>query len=232
MWYSSASINGTSELSMKCDVCGLEYGMAHNCPGPMTVAAHEILDAGLQAPADGGVAYYIGEVGKILQWDDEAIRRNAKDPRATTYGLIFWFVAMLIILLAPRIAGLNAHLPETSQLPVPFGVLAGVTLGASGMVALTLLQVGLCYLTAKWFLDGKGRFVEVLRPLMLVWFVNCLLLLPRGVFYAALIWTIVLMMVFEEVTGITRMQAFRICAAINFGVFAVQFEMSPVTHHL
>jgi hypothetical protein len=122
--------------------------------------------------------------------------------------LIFWFVAMLIILLlAPRIAGLNARLPETNQLPVPFGV-PGVTLGAGRMVALTLLQVGLCNLTAKWFLDGKGRFVEVLRAPMLVWFVNGLLLLPRGDFYAAFIWTIVLMMVFEEVTGIARMQAY------------------------
>jgi hypothetical protein len=51
-------------------------------------------------------------------------------------------------------------------------------------------------------------------------------------FCAAGVWTAALMMVFEEVMGIRRLQAFCICAAINFCVFAVQFEMLPVTHHL
>lgn len=75
---------------MKCEVCGLEYGASHNCPGPMSPEVRRILESGLHAPADGGIEYYLGEVGKILQWDDEAIRRNAKDPSATLYGLIFW----------------------------------------------------------------------------------------------------------------------------------------------
>jgi hypothetical protein len=54
-----------------------------------------------------------------------------------------------------------------------------MTFGVGGMVAITLLQAGLCYLIAKWFLEGKGTFVEVVRPLMLVWFVNCLALISR-----------------------------------------------------
>jgi hypothetical protein len=65
--------------------------------------------------------------------------------------------------------------------------------GAAGMVALSVLQVGACFLIAKWFLDGKGKFVEVMRPLMLVWFVNCFVLLPRGMIYAAGAWTVALM---------------------------------------
>jgi hypothetical protein len=218
---------------MKCDVCGLEYGLSHNCPGPLSAAGLDILTAGLQAPTDGGIGYYLGEVGKILHWDDEAIRRNAKDPRATMYGVIFWFAAILIIQLSPRIVGHNPQIPATRQLPLLFGIVAGLAFGVVGMVALTLLQAGLCYLIAKWFLEGKGRFVEVMRPLMLVWFVNCLALIPGyGMFCAAGVWTAALMMVFEEVMGIRRLQAFCICAAINFCVFAVQFEMLPVTHHL
>jgi hypothetical protein len=95
------------------------------------------------------------------------------------------------------------------------------------------LQIGICYLIAKWFLDGKGTFVEVMRPLMLVWFVNCLVLIRGyGMFYAASVWRVALMLVFEEVMGIRRLQAFCICAGINVCVFAVQFEMLPVTHHL
>jgi len=78
------------------------------------------------------------------------------------------------------------------------------------------------------------EFIEVMRPVMLVWFVNCLVLIPseRGIFYTGIVWMMVLMMVFEEVMGIRRLQAFCISAAVNFCVFAVQFEMLPVTHHL
>jgi hypothetical protein len=218
---------------MVCNVCGLEYGLSHNCAGPLSTAGQAILSDGLEAPKNGGFGYYLGEAAKILQWDDFAIRRNAKDPRATGYGLVFWFAAILIILLAPWITGLGAHLPDTSQMPLPYGVLSGTTFGLGGMIAITLLQVGLCYLIAKRFLDGKGTFVEVMRPLMLVWFVNCLVVIPgRGVFIGAIVWTIVLMMVFEEVTGIRRLQAFCICTGINFCLFAVQFEMLPVTYHL
>lgn len=75
--------------------------------------------------------------------------------------------------------------------------------------------------------------MEVMRPLMLVWFVNCLALIPGyGMFCAAGVWTAALMMVFEELTGIRRLQAFCICAGINFCVFALRFEMLPVTDHL
>ncbi len=74
-------------------------------------------------------------------------------------------------------------------------------------------------LIAKWFLQGKGTCVEVMRRLMLVWFVNCLgLVLGRGIFYGAIAWTMVLMIVFEEVTRIGKLQEFCICAGINFCV--------------
>lgn len=217
---------------MRCEVCGMDCGISHNCAGPMSPEVRQILESGLQPPADAGIGYYLGEVGKILRWDDEAIRRNAKDPKATLYGLIFWFAAILIILLAPQVTG-GANLPDTKQLPLPYGLLSGMAFGVGGMIAMTLLQAGLCYLIAKWFFEGKGTFVEVMRPLMLVWFVNCLGLIPgRGIFYGAIAWTMVLTMVFEEVTGIRKLQAFCICAGINFCVFAVQFERLPVTHHL
>ncbi len=133
---------------MRCEVCGMDYGISHNCAGPMFPEVRQILESGLQPPADAGIGYYLGEVGKILRWDDEAIRRNAKDPKATLYGLIFWFAAILIILLAPQVTG-GTNLPVTKQLPLPYGLLSGMAFGVGGMIAMTLLQAGLCYIKGR-----------------------------------------------------------------------------------
>ena len=48
----------------------------------------------------------------------------------------------------------------------------------------------------------------------------------------AIAWTAVLMMVFEEVEGISRLQAFGISAGINVCFFLVQLLLTPVTRHL
>jgi len=73
----------------------------------------------------------------------------------------------------------------------------------------------------------------VTRPLLLGWFVNCLVLIPvAGTLAAAIGWTAVLMMVFEEVQGISRLQAFGISAGINVCFFVLQQMMTPATRHL
>jgi hypothetical protein len=72
-----------------------------------------------------------------------------------------------------------------------------------------------------------------MRLLLLGWFVNCLAVISvAGMLLAAIGWTAVLMMVFEEVDGIERLQAFGISAGINICFFVLQFSMMPVTHHL
>ena len=48
----------------------------------------------------------------------------------------------------------------------------------------------------------------------------------------AIAWTAVLMMVFEEIEGISRLQAFGVSAAINVCFFLVQLMLTPVTRHL
>lgn len=101
------------------------------------------------------------------------------------------------------------------------------------MVALTFIQLAPCHLIAKWFFGATGKFVEVMRPLLLGRWVNCLVVVPvAGMLLAAIGWTAVLMMVFEEVDGIERLQAFGISAGINICFFALQFWATPVTHHL
>jgi len=51
---------------------------------------------------------------------------------------------------------------------------------------------------------------------LLGWFVNGLVLIPVvGALASAIAWTLVLMMVFEEVDGLGRLQAFLLAAGIN-----------------
>jgi len=85
----------------------------------------------------------------------------------------------------------------------------------------------------QWFFGGNRSYMGVMRPLLLGWFVNCLVLIPvAGTLAAAIAWTPVLMMVFEEVEGISRLQAFGISAGINVCFFLVQLLLTPVTRHL
>jgi hypothetical protein len=81
--------------------------------------------------------------------------------------------------------------------------------------------------------DAVKQLAEVMRPLLLGWFVNCLILIPvAGMLLAGIGWTAVLMMVFEEVDEIEKLQAFGISAGINLCFFAIQFALMPVKHHL
>ncbi len=112
-------------------------------------------------------------------------------------------------------------------------MIVGLTVGAIIMAAVTFVQLGLCHLIAKVIFGANGKFVELMRPLLLGWFVNCLILIPvTGMLLAGIGWTAVLMMVFEEVDGIGHSQAFGISAAINVCFFALQIAMIPTTHHL
>jgi hypothetical protein len=80
-----------------------------------------------------------------------------------------------------------------------------------------------CHLIAKWIFAATGKFIEVMRPLLLGWLVNCLALIPvAGMLLAAIGRTAVLML--------GRLQAFGISAGINVCFFAIQFAMMPVTH--
>lgn len=218
---------------MVCNICGLEYGLSHNCPGPLSAAGQDILSAGLQAPTDGGLGYYLGEAYKIIRWDDIAIRRTAKDSRATLYSILFWLAAMLVILIPTSLSTLSRVLANANPIAMVVGTVVGLTVGLFVMGLITFAQLGLCHLIAKWFFGASGKFIELMRPLLLGWFVNCLLLIPvAGMLLAAVGWTAVLMMVFEEVDGIGRLQAFGISAGINICFFILQFSMMPARQHL
>lgn len=60
---------------MKCEVCGLEYGLSHNCTGIAPLVTPEET-----APAPGlrlAPFYYLEQSFRILTWDDAAVRRAA-----------------------------------------------------------------------------------------------------------------------------------------------------------
>ena len=220
---------------MQCNVCGLEYGMSHNCPGPITSSSVlETLDAALKPRADGGLGYYLGEAWKIVRWDDIAIRRNAKDTRAMMYAIPIWLSATTVTLLGMTLPGLIAILSRAkSPQMAAFGAIFGLAFGLVLMVILTFVQLGLCHLIAKWFFGATGRFIEVMRPLLLGWFVNCLAVIPvLGMLLAGIGWTAVLMMVFEEVDEIGRLQAFGISAVINICFLILQASLMPVRHRI
>jgi hypothetical protein len=211
---------------MKCDVCGQDYGVAHNCAG---VAASMTREEA--APSPGGFAplYYLRLALSIVRWDDISIRRASRDFNAVFYGTFFWAIAATIILLFTAVPQMLRTMPISGPATI-IGLVVGLIVGLVLMGIITFVQLGLCHLIAKWFFGGTGTLIGVMRPLLLGWFVNALTLIPViGMLAAGVAWTAVLMLVFEEVDGIGRLQAFLISAGINVCFMALQFAM-PIGH--
>lgn len=207
---------------MKCAVCGMEYGLSHNCSGiaPLVTAEETAPPLGF-APF-----YYLQLAFKIVRWDDVAIRRASRDPNALLYGGVLWAISVTLIFLGTTLPKLPS-LPGTPLIARIIGLIFAMVFMLALMGALTLVQLGLCHLIAKWFFGATGTYLAVMRPLLLAWFVNCLILIPYfGPLAAGIAWTAVLMMVFEEVDGIGRLQAFGISAVINVCFIVLQLMLS------
>ena len=206
---------------MKCELCGLEYGLAHNCPGAV-VAQMTQEEA---APPPGGFAplHYLRLAFNIARWDDVSIRRASRDNYSPFYGAFYWALTALIILTFRALPQV-LRVIQSSRPAMIIGLSVGLIFGLLVMAILTFIQIGLCHLIAKWFFGGTGTFAGIMRPLLLGWFVNALVLIPVvGPSAAAIAWTAVLMLVFEEVDGIGRLQAFFISAGIGVCFFVLQF---------
>ena len=208
---------------MQCQVCGMNYGVSHNCSG-----VAPILSAEEAASVPEGIApiYYLRLAFNIARWDDVAIRRASRDPDALLYGVVFSMISAAIIFLVTALPGMLAREGATAG-TIFWGLLLGLVFVWVYMGAIAFIQFGLCHLIARWFLGATGTFFGVMRPLLLGWFVNCLILIPVvGPLASAIAWTAVLMMVFEEVDGIGRLQAFLISGGIN-AVFLVLLYLLP-----
>jgi hypothetical protein len=208
------------EVQMKCDVCGQDFGVAHNCPGvvPASMTQEEA------APFPTGFApfYYLRLAFNIARWDDISIRRASRDTRAGIYGAGLWVIAAMTILGFTAIPQVLRTM-HASGPKLIVGLGTALIFGLIVMILITFVQLGLCHLIAKWFFGATGTLRGVMRPLLLGWFVNDLILIPVvGLWASGIAWTAVLMLVFEEVDGIGRLQAFAISAGINVCFIAFQ----------
>ena len=207
---------------MKCDVCGQDYGVTHNCAG----IAPYITQEEAAPPPDGfAPLYYLRLAFNIVRWDDVSIRRASRDPKAGTYGVVIWGMTALVILSFTALP----QMLRTMHFSVPavvVGLVVGLAFGLVVVGIITFVQFALCHLIAKWFLGGTGTLMGVMRPLLLGYFVNALILIPVvGLVAAAVAWIAVLMLVFEEVDGIGRLQAFLVSTGINVCIMALEFAI-------
>jgi hypothetical protein len=205
---------------MRCKVCGIDYGVSHECSG---LSPGMTLEEVAPPPSEFAPFYYIRMAFNIVRWDDLAIRRASRDPNALVYGAALSAMSAATIFLMtalPHMLTREGKAPEAIFL----GLLLGLVFVWAYMGLIAVIQIGLCHAIAKVFLDAKGTLVGVMRPLFLGWFVNVLILIPIvGLYAAGIAWTAVLMLVFEEVDGIERMQAFLISAGINAVFLALSF---------
>jgi hypothetical protein len=200
---------------MKCDVCGRDIGVAHNCPGAV---AGSISKEEAPIPAGFAPLYYFRLAFKIACWDDASIRLASRDAKAGIYGAVLWAIVAIAISLVSVLPGLyrTFHGIPVSRRILILALSVGLVSGLGAIGLNTIVQIGLSHLIAKWFCGATGTLIGVMRPLLLGWFVNALGMIPVvGDWASGIAWTLVLIVVIVKVDRITRLQAFVICIAIN-----------------
>lgn len=196
---------------MKCGVCGMEYGMTHNCAGarPEIPLPTEAPEPAVPMPSGFLPLYYLREGVRIATWNSDAILKASRDSGAIGYGIAMWVAANSIGLLVGEAALSNGRSPA-----IDLAVRLIFSLPISAI--LSLAQVGLCFLLAKWFMGGEGRFVQILRPLLLGSVVFLLLAIPyAGIFLAAIAWICVFAMVFQVVADIEAFSAYALSIVVG-----------------
>lgn len=189
---------------MKCDVCGLEYGMTHNCAGARPTVVLPIVAAEELPPPPAGFVpfHYLREALRIATWNAEAIQRIARDRNALGYGIAIWIVANLIgSLVTAKVFSING----VSTVDILTRLIFSLPISA----VLSIAQIGSCFLIAKVLMGGEGRFIEILRPLVLGSVVFLLMAIPyAGVILAIIAWICVFAMVFQVVADIEAFSAY------------------------
>jgi hypothetical protein len=205
---------------MKCEVCGQDYGLAHNCAG--IAAAAEVSD--VPAPPEGfALFHYLQEAFRIATWDNSAIRRTINDPRALQYGLLVYLVISLLPSSYYLVRLISLH--DDAAKRVAIGMAIGLPLG----LAFDLGKIGICHLLAKWFSGANGKFTQLLPPLFLGYVVFLLALFPYfGFMAAALAWICVFVMVFQEVDDLEYLTAFLYSASVNVALIVISIFMMPL----
>lgn len=193
--------------------------MTHNCAGPRPVVAlpPERTAKGTLPAAGGSPLHYLRESVRIALWNADAIQGVSKDPDALVYGMAVWLIANSISVLVLEALSPAKHPLEL--VPALVGLIWFLTLNA----VFSLAKVGVCFLIAKWFMGGEGRFVEILRPLLLGSITLILVAIPyAGVFLGAIGWICVFAMVFQVVADIEAFSAFVLSIVVGLVFSALQ----------
>jgi hypothetical protein len=197
---------------MYCEVCGQEFLVRHSCPGP---------DGGLAiAPPTGfALIHYLQGAFRIVQWDGYAISRIKDDTRELPYGIFIWSVSNVLPVLLTTL-----YVPRVARYFSGWGGFATLLLLLPYQAAYSLVHLGICHLLVKSFCAGTGRFIQIIRPLLLASIVMVALAMPvLGPLVAGLAWVAVMMMVFEEVHGIEPLTAFLISAGVGVALRLTQY---------
>jgi len=201
------------DFAMKCTTCGSEYGMTHNCAGarrefvlPVDTPEPEPPSS---APAGLSPIHYLLESLRIATWNGEAILRTSRDPRSLGYGIAVCISANSVSAVLNWLFISNEHSPVID-------ILVRLIFALTITAVQSLAQIGTCFLVAKWFLGGEGRFIQILRPLLLGSIVFLLAAIPyAGTYLAAIAWVCVFAMVFQVVADIESFSAYAIAIVIG-----------------
>jgi hypothetical protein len=206
-----------AEGEMICAVCGQSYGLTHNCGGIAPQIESDEPPAKIGFPPE----YYFTQGWKIVFWDDVAIRRTGRDSRSLPYGILFWIVgAALPVLYSLALVSANGLKLDPQKVTL---VLAMVPVG----FLVDFLRFGICHFLAKKVFDGSGTFMPLIRALLLGSVVSWLAVVPVvGRILAGIGSTIVIMVVFEELDHIERMQAFLLAVGVNIAFFELIYYLT------
>jgi hypothetical protein len=122
-------------------------------------------------------------------------------------------IGMLITFAASLIAAIGAGVAIN-----PAAMFIGMVMILFISAVYDAARYGLCHLVAKYLFGGTGKFITILRPISLSSILIWIAWIPVVGLIAAGIGTIaVVMLTFEEIEGIERMQAFGISVVIYIG---------------
>ena len=208
---------------MKCEVCGQDYGVAHQCAG--IPAAPDVSD--VPPPPEGfALGHYLGEALRIATWDDAAIRRTMNDSNAILCGVVIYMVVVPLQLARPILRFLASGRLEHAAI-----IAASVAILILSAAALDFLKIGICHFLSKWFASGSGKFRQLLGPLLLGSIVYALFPIPFiGPLAAGIAWIAVFAMVFQEVHGVEPLTAFLFSAGVGLVFFLIQLYALPSPH--
>lgn len=195
---------------MRCTVCGLDYGMTHNCPGPTSAAQEAALP--LPPPTDVRLAplQYVRLGWEVATLQERAILRASRDNNCFIYGLFFFIAAFLVIFASQLFFGppVNEH---------PAVLLIGLFLVMNGLLLWQITFFAICHWIVKLSFGGKGTFAAVLRPVAITSFLMVLTVISVvGPFVSGVWWTVaVVAIVFEQIHEIDKRQAIFTVIGVN-----------------